>query len=403
MNRHPFVGSVLAIAAATLLVYALRPVAPTLSLGALYTLAVLAAAVLYGMAYAIATAVAAMLAFNFFFLAPVHTLSLADGRNWTVLGVYLVVGVVASDLAARARRRAGVAEQRERETALLSDVAAELLQGIGTLDDLGARANRVLSGADAASRVRFETGLAALIAVAREREQLEAVRRADAVKTTIIQSVSHDLRTPLATMVAALDGLQSPELTLTSPDRDMLFGTLRVELARLIRLVESLLELSRLQAGAATPRPELWAVEDLVGLALDEVERDRVSVAVPDDLPAARVDAIQIQRALVNVLENALRLSPDGVAVTLAALEVDAGVAIEVADRGPGVTDARRAVQPFVSGGGGAGLGLAIAHGFVTANGGTLTLAPRAGGGTVATLTLPAERMPGAVPAPGRV
>lgn len=397
MSRRPVAGSILAIAAATLLVEALRPAAPTLSLGALYTLAVLDAAVLYGMAYAVAVAVASMLAFNFFFLAPVHTLSLADGRNWTVLAVYLVVGVVASELAARARRRAAVAEQRERETALLSDVAAELLQGIDTLGDLEARADRVLSGADDAARDRFETALAALIAVARERVQLEAVRRADAVKTTIIQSVSHDLRTPLATMVAALDGLESPELTLTGPDREALFGTLRLELTRLIRLVENLLELSRLQAGAAVPQPGLWVVEEMIDRVLDEVDRTRVTVTVAEGLPAARVDAVQIQRALANVVENALRFSPPGAGVALAARELDGRLAIDVADRGPGVADARRAVQPFVSGGGGAGLGLTIAHGFVAANGGSLTLAPRTDGGTVATLLLPAERVPAAV------
>ncbi|MGH3048550.1 MAG: sensor histidine kinase [Gaiellaceae bacterium] len=397
MSRRPAAGSILVIAATTLLVEALRPAAPTLSLGALYTLAVLAAAVLYGMAYAVAVAVASMLAFNFFFLAPVHTLSLADGRNWTVLAVYLVVGVVASELAARARRRAAVAEQRERETALLSDVAAELLQGIDTLGDLDARADRVLSGADDAARDRFETALAALIAVAREREQVEAMRRADAVKTTIIQSVSHDLRTPLAAMVAALDGLESPELTLTGPDREVLFGTLRLELTRLIRLVENLLELSRLQAGAATPQPGLWVVDELIDRVLDEVDRARVTVTVAAGLPAARVDAVQIQRALVNVVENALRFSLPGAGVAVAARELDGGVAVDVADRGPGLADAGYAMQPFVSGGGGAGLGLTVAHGFVTANGGSLTLAPRGGGGTVATLLLPAERLPATV------
>src|SRR6185312_2503093 len=108
-------GAVAAVAAATGLVYALRPIAPTLSLGVLYTLAVLAVAVGFGAAYAIAAAVASMFAFNFLFLRPVHRFTLADARNWTALAVYLVVAVVASQLAAQARRRAALAEQHERE------------------------------------------------------------------------------------------------------------------------------------------------------------------------------------------------------------------------------------------------------------------------------------------------
>src|SRR2546423_14796128 len=132
-------GSVLAVAAATGLVYALRPIAPTLSLGVLYTLAVLAAAVLFGLGFAIAAAVASMLAFNFLFLQPVGTLSLADGRNWTALAGYITTAIVATELATRARRRAREADQREREAALLADAAAALLQG-RPLDELPAQA-----------------------------------------------------------------------------------------------------------------------------------------------------------------------------------------------------------------------------------------------------------------------
>src|SRR4051812_27464936 len=184
-------GSAAAVAAATGLVYALRPIAPTLSLGVLYTLAVLAAAVLYGIGYAVAVAVASMLAFNFFFLRPVHTLTLADGRNWTALLVYLAVAVVASQLALQARRRAAEAEQRERESSFLADVAAELLQ-TGAAEDVEARAERVLSNADPVARARLQAAIAALMDVG----------RSDAIKTTILQAVSHDFRTPLATMSA---------------------------------------------------------------------------------------------------------------------------------------------------------------------------------------------------------
>src|SRR5438445_7072539 len=154
-------GPALALGAATLLVYLLKPIAPVLSLGVVYTLAVLATAVLWGLGLAIVVAVAAMVVFNFLFLPPVHTLTLADGRNWTALGVYLVTAVVASELATRARRRAAEAEQREREAALLADAAAALLQE-APLDEIRARAERVLAGGDVDAQRRFEAAIDAL-------------------------------------------------------------------------------------------------------------------------------------------------------------------------------------------------------------------------------------------------
>ena len=401
----PIVGTIVVLAAATGIVYALRPVAPTLSLGVVYTPAVLIVAAYYGMAYGIGAAIASMLAFNFFFLAPVHTLTLADGRNWAALAVYVVSAVIASQLAAQARRRAAEAGQREREAALLADTAAELLHRDASVDEIRARSDIVLEGADERARTRFDAALAALLEVAEEREQLEeqaheaeALRRSDAIKTTIIQSVSHDFRTPLATMTAALGGLSSAEVELSSEDRAELFEAIGSELARLTRLVENLLDLSRLQADAAVPHPELWDVGDLVMLAVDEIGRGSVEVHVGDDLPAARVDATQVQRALVNLIENALKFSPPGAPVSVSARESDDGVTIDVNDRGEGIRpdEAESLLAPFSRGraaGRGAGLGLAIARGFATANGGSLTLAPRDGGGTCASLTLPAERV----------
>jgi len=401
----PIVGTIVVLAAATGIVYALRPVAPTLSLGVVYTPAVLIIAAFYGMAFGIGAAFASMLAFNFFFLAPVHTLTLADGRNWAALAVYVVSAVIASELAAQARRRAAEASQREREAVLLADTAAELLHRDAAVDEIRARADSVLRDADERARTRFDAAFGALLEVAEEREQLEeqareaeALRRSDAVKTTIIQAVSHDFRTPLATMTAALGGLSSGEVALSSEDRAELFEALGSELARLTRLVENLLDLSRLQAAAAVPHPELWDVAELVTLAVDEVGRGSVTVQVPDDLPAARVDATQVQRALVNLLENALKFSGSGVPVTVTARESERSVTIEIDDRGHGIRpdEAEALLEPFARGGAvgqGAGLGLAIAHGFALANGGALSLAPREGGGTRASLTLPAERV----------
>jgi two-component system, OmpR family, sensor histidine kinase KdpD len=118
------------IAGTTLVIAALKPIAPVISLGALYIVVVLVAAVLWGLQYAVAVSVVSLLVFNWFFLPPVHTFALDDGSNWTALLVYLVTAVVTSELSARMRRRAAEAERRERDAALLADLAARLLSAV---------------------------------------------------------------------------------------------------------------------------------------------------------------------------------------------------------------------------------------------------------------------------------
>jgi two-component system, OmpR family, sensor histidine kinase KdpD len=372
-----------ALAAATGLVYALKPIAPVLSLGVIYTPAVLVAAVLFGAVYAVAVAVAAMLAFNFLFLPPVHTLTLADARNWTALAVYLITAVVSSNLATSARRRAAEAEQRERESALLADASAAVLRE-EPLDEIRERAAHVLADGGRLAHARFEAGVDSLLALAEVRRHAEAVRRSDALKTVILHAVSHDFRTPIATIRAAVDGLQASELTLTPRDRSDLLDTIAVEVTRLTRLVESVLDLSRLEAGAAAPRTEVWEVDDLLAQAVSEVAAaDRVRITDVDGLPPVAVDAAQIQRVLVNVLDNALKYSVADVVVR--ARTHGASVLVEVLDEG-GAT-----VEP------GLGLGLTIARGFAEANGATLELTGREDGGTRALLALPLQPLPARV------
>jgi two-component system sensor histidine kinase KdpD len=375
-------GSLAALAVATGLVYAVKPIAPVLSLGVLYLPAVLAVAVFFGAAYAIGVALAAMLAFNFLFLPPVHTLTLAEPRNWTALAAYLLTAVVCSNLATSARRRAAEAEQREREAALLADAAAAVLREM-PLDEIRVRAERVLAGELA--HARFEAGVRSLLALADERHHAEALRRSDALKTVILQTVSHDFRTPIATIRAAVDGLQAAELSLSAGDRAELLDLIGLEVSRLTRLVESVLDLSRLEAGAAAPRPALWEVDDLLAHAVSDVAAcDRVRVhPLGGGLPPVTVDAVHIQRVLANVLDNALKYSVAEVEVLAHA---DArSVHIEVLDRGGA------SLEP------GLGLGLAIARGFAEANGATLELLPRDGGGTRALIALPVRRSPAGV------
>jgi len=358
--------------------------------------------------------VASMLAFNWFFLPPTHTFALRDSENWFALAVYLVTAVVVSDLAARARRRAAEAEQREREAALLaraadallrgSDVAAELERLEAPLADvLGVVSARIEVAPDEprcrvifapggepdpAVRGRLLPALASLVAVAVDRDALqrealeaEALRRSDAAKTAVLRAVSHDLRSPLTAIDAAASGLDNPTLSLRDEDRHALLATIREESARLRRLVENLLDLSRLEAGVAQPHPELWPPEDLVAQALDEVGPRSAAVAVElgDAVPPVRVDAVQIQRVLANLIENALKFSPAGTGadpgVRVEVEAVDGEVRLHVVDRGPGIPreERERVFEPFRRLDGasrGAGLGLAIARGFAEANGG---------------------------------
>ena len=232
--------------------------------------------------------------------------------------------------------------------------------------------------------------------------EAEALRRSDTVKTAVIQAVSHDLRTPIATIEQALDGLESGVLALTDEDREQLLETIRAEHTRLKRLVENLLDLSRLQAGAAESIPQLWTADELVAQALEELGgSDRVHVSVRPDLPPVRVDAVQIQRVLVNLLENALSLSPPEEPVNVRVNATRQELLIRVTDRGPGIPqeEHERIFQPFhrtpgAPDRGGAGLGLAIARGFTEANGGRLSLESRAGLGTSFVLALPAVELP---------
>jgi two-component system sensor histidine kinase KdpD len=334
-------ASLALLAAVTGAIYALRPIAPVLSLGVLYLLAVLPVAALWGLPVATLVSLASMVAFNFLFLPPTHTLRLASSENWVALAVYLLTSVGVSGLAQQARRRAEEAERQRLERAQLA--------------------------------------------------------RDDAAKTAILRSVSHDLRSPITAIATASEVLERRG-TLAEAEADELVASIRSEVQRLDRLVSNLLELSRLEAGAARPLPELWTVDALVERALEAIRDDaRIVVTVPDDVPAVRVDATQVVHALVNLLENALKFSAAGEPVEVRAQRAADDVLLRVVDHGPGVAAAEREriFQPFDRGansgrGRGTGLGLAIARGFVQLNGGRLWVDPAEGGGAAFVLALPA-------------
>jgi two-component system, OmpR family, sensor histidine kinase KdpD len=435
--------SAAAVAVVTGAIYGFKTFVPVLSLGVLYLFAVLPVAVIWGLAYAIPVSVASMLAFNFFFLPPVHTLSLAESENWFVLAVYLVTAIVVSELAVRARRRA-------RESALLAEVATSLLEHgnvTAELERIASEAARVLQverariapgedseeqdGAErfplavggrrvgtiflegtrqgsAGARRRLLPALASVLGVAIDRERLardaleaEALRRSDLIKTALLRAVSHDLRSPLMAISTSASALAPPKFELDDADRAELLATILDETERLDRLVGNLLDLSRLQAGAAQPAPELVAVDDLIVQALDELgqEAGRVDVSFPEESPAVQVDAHQVQRVIANLLENALRYSPASATVHIHVTTTTSEVLVRIVDRGPGVApgELEQIFEPFQLGSWGsvhgAGLGLAIARGFAEANGGRIWAESRLGQGATFVLALPLAQL----------
>jgi two-component system, OmpR family, sensor histidine kinase KdpD len=234
--------------------------------------------------------------------------------------------------------------------------------------------------------------------LAGEALEAEALRRSDAMKTAVLRAVSHDLRTPLMAILTSASALSQPDLEIRKKDRDELLATIRVEAARLDRIVGNLLDLSRLQAGAAEPEPAAWAIDDLLVQALDDLgtAAERVQVALPDESPIVSVDGWQIERTIVNLLENALKysLGSDPVRVQISAGVPD--VLVRIIDHGPGVPrqELERIFEPFQRGSRsgtvhGAGLGLAIARGFAEANGGRVWAESREGQGATFVLALP--------------
>jgi two-component system sensor histidine kinase KdpD len=458
--------SLVAVALASFAVFALEPVAPVLSLGVLYLFAVLPVAAIWGLPFAVPVSIVSMLAFNWLFLPPTHTLRLADSENWVALAVYLVTAISVSGLSARARRRAEEAEQRRREATLAADVSSLLLEGVevqpcletiatraarllgaahgrieldpGAATDLGEtgiefRANDRVVGwlfldttgrADPEVTARVSAMLASLLATALDRERLarearaseaqrqrdaleaEALRHSDAVKTAVLRSVSHDLRSPITAIMTAGEVLADMGDSLPGGDRRELVASILAQIRRLERLVANLLELSRLEAGAATPRRELWTIDGLVARVLDVVHEgnDRIDVDLPTDTSSVEVDPAQIERALVNILENAVKFSPPDARIQLRATVTTDEIVVRVTDHGPGIPtrERERVFEPFVHASGvngdpGSGLGLAIARGFVVLNGGRVWVEAAPGGGASLVMALPAVALPAEV------
>lgn len=359
--------SVSAVAATTALIYPLREIAPAVSLGVLYLLAVLAVSTFWGVWLGLATSLLGAISFNFFHIPPTGELSVAQGENWVALATFFAAAIAVSSLAQLARNRAAEAEARDADARRALE---ELLAANAERDALEAQAI-----------------------------EAKALRRSDELKTALLRSVSHDLRTPLTAIVAAGEALGSPSLERS--EREALAEDVTVEGRRLSRLVENLIDLSRLEAGSAEPRRDWCSIEEIARTAAVEAcGESGFKLAIDPETPLIRADAAQLERALFNVIENGRRHSGDEL-VTVRARRVQDRVVVRIVDRGPGIPadQLERVFQPFQRGGAadghsGSGLGLAIARGFVGANEGRVWAEALPGQGTTIVIELPLEPAP---------
>jgi two-component system sensor histidine kinase KdpD len=239
-----------------------------------------------------------------------------------------------------------------------------------------------------------------LAARAQRNAELEAANR---MRTALLAAVGHDLRTPLAGIKAAVSSLRQEDVEFDDSQRAELLATIETSTDRLQGLVANLLDASRLQAGAVAVHTQPTALEDIAGevlLALPPGERERVVIDIPADLPDAVADPGLLERVLANLIDNALRHTPDGQVATMRADTDQQVVHCDVIDHGPGVDPSQHEhmFAPFQRLGdrapGGLGLGLAVARGFMEEMHGKLTPASTEGGGLTMRLTLPLAQRP---------
>lgn len=355
---HParLAGWLIVAAATTAFLWLLRATLHEAHFALAFLLLVLLASARDGRATGLVLSVVCFLAFNFLFLPPYYTLHVAEPLDWTVLASFLVTALVAAQLFHRQQTALRIAEERAVE-----------------IDRL------------AADRVKLSE----------EAQHAAALREADKLKDAMLASVSHDLRTPLTSIRAT-----AHELRLEGEPRG---GLIEEEATRLNRLVANLLDLSQVRSGTLPLTIEVNAAEDLVGAALQQLagtpgaDGIRVELPVDGSIPMGRFDFVHTLRALTNLLQNALKHSPERGTVELRVAANEAWLAFDVMDRGDGVPvgDRERLFEPYFrsassAGVQGTGLGLAIASSIARTQHGYVSYEPRPGGGSIFSLRVPA-------------
>ncbi len=439
-----------------------------------FLLAILAVSAVWGMAVSASMSVTAMLAFNYFFLPPVGTFTIADPQNWAALAAFLVTSLVGSQLSARIRKEADEANRRRHEIerlyqfsqTLLSEGnviqlmnaipnyivdsfeagAAELFlpqkdkfyrsgHGAALVDEektkmaflrdeatiesgaalhfvpvrLGARAIGSLGISGALMSRQTLDAVSSLVAIAIERaraiEQLgqtEAERQGERLKSALLDSITHDFRTPLTSMKAAVTSLLGSEGT-DRPQSTELLTIINEECDRLNHLVEEAAEMARLEAGEVELSVAAVPIGEVIQTAVTRMKSalaTRVIDVRAAELPAVRADFERIVDVLMKLIDNANLYSPKEQPITISAEANGEFVATSVADRGPGIDSFEQEMifDKFYRGKDqrylvrGTGMGLPIAKAIVSAHGGTIAVTSQLGHGSVFSFTLPAAR-----------
>jgi len=433
-------------------------------------LAVVVAAAFAGRRSGFAASIVAFLGLNFFFTEPYHTLSVRRGADVIALFVFLIVSVLVGTLLARALEEREKAERRVAEAAFLDRITARLISGEGLEKAMGEFARDLVAmfellrceirsadggapvvavspdapdaardgprlevplgtgdGSLVALRVEgapafgaaersFIQALAGQAGLALERGALDAEVRdarvdaeANRLRAALFSSVTHDLRTPLASIKASASGLLDPSVAYTPAQRDEVLATIVEESDRLNRLVANLMDLARMRAGALVPSREPVWIGDLLNAVLARMRRRldsfTVRVNIRPDVPPVSADPMQLDQVLTNILENSARFSAEGGEIAITAARWHGTVQLRVADRGPGIPaeDRERVFEEFYrsdagAGRGGSGLGLAIARAIVVAHGGRIWIEGAAGPGSVVAFELPVAAVPQSAP-----
>ncbi len=445
--RRRLAGLVLAAAVLPLLTTALAAARPRLDLAddlLIYLVAVVTITVVGGFWPAVLAAVASSLLLNWFFTEPIHTFTIQQPRNLLALLLFVTVAVAVSSVVHLAARRSVQAARAREEAASLLELAQTVLGGADSpaavLDHLtrthggqaelqervaGRWVRAASSGVDgslpAASRIDVRgdltllvtgqaasatpallAGYAAQAAAALDRERLrtqaaqaEALAEGNRMRTALLAAVSHDLRTPLASIKASVSSLRQTDVQWSAADQADLLATIEQNADRLDALIGNLLDMSRLHTGSLQPFLRPTAIDEVAPVALLGLDESaRLQIAVPEGFPLVLADPGLLERVLANLFSNALRYSPPSCPPELHAQLLDGVVELEVVDHGKGVPDGQkeRIFEPFSQVGDrhpGVGLGLAVAKGFAEAMGGTITAADTPGGGLTVRVTLP--------------
>ncbi|MET7370735.1 sensor histidine kinase KdpD [Streptomyces sp. NPDC005566] len=424
----------------------------------LFLFLTVAAALLGGLAPALASAAVGSMLLNYWFTPPTHTLTVQDPENFVAIVIFFAVAVAVASVVDLAARRTHQAARLRAESEILSALAGSVLRGETALDALLERVRETfgmesvallerhsdvdpwtcagsvgpapvirpddadvdmpvgdnmalaLSGRVLPAEDRRVLGaFAAQAAVVLDRQRLvgeaEAARRlaeGNRIRTALLAAVSHDLRTPLAAIKAAVSSLRADDVAWSDADEAEFLAAIEDGADRLDHLIGNLLDMSRLQTGTVTPLIREIDLDEVVPMALGGVPEGSVDLDIPETLPMVAVDPGLLERAVANIVENAVKYSPGRKRVTVAASALGERVELRVADRGRGVPDEgkERIFEPFqrygdAPRGAGVGLGLAVARGFVESMGGTLGAEDTPGGGLTMVLTLKA--VPGQV------